>query len=243
MPRRSAKPTSGTPRDRKSTPYQLARDAGRRALSDAVLYAAGELLILEGTGGLTMRRIADHIGASTTVLYSVFDGKNAIVDAMVQVGHETLRSRLLEIDESDDPLDRLAATSRVYREAALEDPARYQLMFGNSIPSYQPSEGARQAAKASFDALASVVCDAMKAGALTRSADPDFVAEVLIASAHGAVSLELSGHFDEGERADARFAAVTAASLAPFLAKRRTRRQAAAPRVARASGPPRRHGA
>jgi AcrR family transcriptional regulator len=219
MPRRSAKPGSGSPNAAKATPYQRARDAGRQALAETVLRAAGELLMLDGAGGLTMRKIADHIGASTTVLYSVFDSKNAIIDAMVQAGHDGLRSRLLSLPDSD-PMRRLAAAAHAYRHAALEDSGRYGLMFGNSLPSYQPSEAARQAAAASFDTLASFVAEAMKAGALTPSADPAFVAEVLIASAHGAVSLELSGHFDDGERADERFAAVTAASITPFLAKR-----------------------
>jgi AcrR family transcriptional regulator len=242
MARRSGKGRARVPRDRAATPYQRARDAGRQALSDAVLHAAGELLLLEGAGALTMRRIADHIGASTTVLYSLFDGKNGIIDAMVQVGHETLRARLLGIPESPDALASLAATSRVYRAAALEDPARYQLMFGNAIPGYQPSEGARQAAKASFDALASAVRDAVEAGVLSKSADPEFVSEVLIAAAHGAVSLELSSHFDDGERADERYAAVTAASIQPFLAKPPSRNRATAPRAARTPASRRRRG-
>jgi len=234
MPSRGAKPAAKKPGAAEATPYQRARDAGRQALADAVLHAAGELLMREGAGALTMRGLADHIGSSTTVLYSLFDGKNGIIDAMVRVGHETLRSRLLDIPASDDAMARLAETSRVYRVLALEDPARYQLMFGNAIPGYQPSEAARQAARGSFDALVSAVGDAIDEGALARTLDREFVAEVLIASAHGAVSLELSGHFDDGERADERFAAVTAASIQPFLSGRATQSPARTPRSARA---------
>jgi AcrR family transcriptional regulator len=215
MPRRAPKRS----RHGAETPYQRARDAGRQALSETVLHAAGELLAVEGPGALTMRRIAEHIGASTTVLYSLFDGKNGIIDAMARRGHETLRARILAIPESDDAFSRLAATGRIYRAVALEDPARYQLMFGNAIPGYQPSAAARQAAKDSFGALADVVREAMEAGVLAKGSDPEFVSEVLIAAAHGAVSLELSGHFDDDRRADDRFAAVTAASVQPYLAR------------------------
>lgn len=240
MPKRGPKSASGKPRGAEATPYQRARDAGRQALADAVLHAAGELLMREGASALTMRRIADHIGSSTTVLYSLFDGKNGIVDAMVRVGHETLRARLLDIPASDDAMGRLAETGRVYRSVALEDPARYQLMFGNAIPGYQPSEAARQARMASFGALVSAVQDVIAAGGFAKSVDPEFAAEVLIASAHGAVSLELSGHFDDGERADKRFAAVTAASVQPFLLGAASRGPARKPRSARASAKPRR---
>jgi AcrR family transcriptional regulator len=191
---------------------------GREALRDTVLKAANELLAVEGASALTMRRIADHIGSSTTVLYNVFDGKNGIIDAMVIAGHDSLRARLEAIPESEEPFARLAATGRIYRDAALDDPARYQLMFGNAVPGYQPSRRARQAAKLSFDALAAVVQQCIDAGVLVKTADAQFVAEILTAAAHGAVSLEIAGHFGDATRADERFAVISAASVRPFLA-------------------------
>src|SRR3954453_13701890 len=87
----------------RSSRYERARDVGREALRDAVLQTAGDLLALEGPGALTMRKIADHLGASTTVLYTVFDGKNGIIDAMVHQGHELLRDGVESIPEEDEP--------------------------------------------------------------------------------------------------------------------------------------------
>jgi len=187
-------------------------------LRDAVLNAANELLAFEGASALTMRRIADHIGSSTTVLYNVFGGKSGIIDAMVIAGHDSLRERLDAIPESDEPFARLAASGRVYREAALDDPARYQLMFGNLLPGYQPSRSAREAAGLSFAALASIVQECIDAGVLVQTADAQFVAEILTAAAHGAVSLEIAGHFPDPTRSDERFAILSAASVQPFLA-------------------------
>jgi len=182
------------------------------------------LLALEGPSALTMRRIADDIGASTTVLYNIFDGKSGIIDAMVIAGHEALRSRLEAIPASDEPFARLAASARVYREVALDDPARYQLMFGNLLPGYQPSRSAREAARLSFAALAGIVQECIDAGVLVKTADPEFVAEILTAAAHGAVSLELAGHFPDSTRSDERFAVLSAASVQPFLADGKTPR-------------------
>jgi AcrR family transcriptional regulator len=207
-----------TRRGKQETPYQRARDAGREALRAAVLPTAGDMLAREGPGALTMRRIADQIGSSTTVLYAVFDGKNGIIDAMVREGHNLLRQRLEAIAPSEDAFARLAATAVAYRETALADPARYQLMFGNAIPGYLPSEAAREAARSSFDALVAAVRDCIDAGVFKESTDDRFAAEILVAAAHGAVSLELSGHFDDPARSDERFAVVTSASVQPFLA-------------------------
>jgi AcrR family transcriptional regulator len=200
------------------SPYERARGAGRDALRNAVLQVANDLLGLEGAGALTMRRIADQIGASTTVLYTVFDGKNGIIDAMYREGHERLRARLEALPRGGDSFARLAASGRVYRENALAEPAQYQLMFGNAVPGYLRTELAREAARASFDALAGAVRDCIVDGILTG--DPQFISEILLAAAHGAVSLELSGHFDDPGLADERFAVLTAASVRPFMAER-----------------------
>jgi hypothetical protein len=94
-------------------------------------------------------------------------------------------------------------------------------MFGNAIPGYLPSETAREAARLSFDALVSAVRDCIEAGVFKKSTEPRFAAEILLAAAHGAVSLELSGHFDDAGRSGERFAVVTAGSVEPFLAARR----------------------
>lgn len=182
-----------------------------------MLKAAGDLLAHEGAGALTMRRIADHIGSSTTVLYNLFESKNGILDAMVRAGHEVLRARLEAIPRDLSPFERLVQSARVYRELALEDPARYQFLFGSVIPGYQRTGEATRAAQASFDALAAIVRECQLAAVLTEQADPGFISEILIAAAHGAVSLELSGHFDDPKRADRRFAVLTAASVEPFL--------------------------
>jgi AcrR family transcriptional regulator len=223
MPQRATGTGSGRRRRKDVTPYQQARDTGRQALRDAVLKAAGELLAAEGAGALTMRRIAEDIGSSTTVLYTIFDSKNGILDAMVQAGHEELRARLEAIPSDEAPFERLSETGRVYRAFALQDPARYQFLFGSAIPGYRRSQDAVAAARSSFDALANVVRVCQRTGIISRSTDAAFVSEILIAAAHGAISLELSGHFDDPRRADERFSVLSAASCAPFLVKKRGR--------------------
>lgn len=210
--------TVGGDRREPETPYERARGVGKAALQQAVLETAGRLLATEGPAALTMRRIAEEIGASTTVLYGSFAGKNEIIDAMVIEGHNALRARLDEIPRSLAPLDRLAATGRVYREAALADPARYQLMFGSTIPGYEMSPAARAAAQGSFGALEEAVRACIDAGVIKSTVEARFVAEILVAAAHGAVSLELAGHFDDPSRAGERFSVLSAASVRPFLA-------------------------
>ena len=198
------------------SPYQLAQRRGQEALRWALLDGAGGLLVAEGPGALTMRRVAGVAGCSTTVLYTMFGGKEGLADALYREGFERLRARLEAVPEGGDPLARLRELARAYRENALAERAYYGVMFQRAIPGFEPSAASLAVAGASLDVLARAVGAAMDAGAL-RSGDPRAVAEVLWAAVHGAVSLELAGHFPDPGVAGDRFQTLTGAAILPFL--------------------------
>ena len=197
------------------TPYQLAQRSGQEALRRTLLDAASRLLMAEGPGALTMRRVAGSVGCSTTVLYTMFGGKEGLAEALYREGFERLRRRL-EAVADDDPLARLAALAHAYRANALAEQAYYGVMFQQAIPGFRPSAGSLAAAGASLEVLARAVRAAMDAGAL-RPGDPQAVAEVLWAAVHGVVSLELAGHFPDPEAGADRFRSLASAAILPFL--------------------------
>jgi AcrR family transcriptional regulator len=198
------------------TPYQLAQRSGQEALRRTLLDAASRLLMAEGPGALTMRRVAGAVGCSTTVLYTMFGGKEGLAEALYREGFERLRRRL-EAVADDDPLALLAALAHAYRANALAEQAYYGVMFQQAIPGFRPSAGSLAAAGASLEVLARAVRAAMDAGAL-RPGDPQAVAEVLWAAVHGVVSLELAGHFPDPEAGVDRFRSLASAAILPFLA-------------------------
>ena len=65
-----------------ATAYARARDRGSETLRRALLDTASRLLVKEGPQALTMRRVAAAAGCSTTVLYTVFGGKNGIAEGL-----------------------------------------------------------------------------------------------------------------------------------------------------------------
>jgi AcrR family transcriptional regulator len=162
-----------------------------------VLDAASRLLLAEGPQALTMRRVAGAVGCSTTVLYTAFGSKDGLADALFREGFERLRRHLEAVAPGGDPLARLRALADAYRNSALESPSYYGIMFQQAIP----------------------VRACMDAGVL-RAGDPRAVAEVLWAAVHGAVSLELAGHFPDPEVAADRFRTLATAAATPFLADR-----------------------
>jgi hypothetical protein len=96
-------------------------------------------------------------------------------------------------------------------------------MFQQAIPGYRPSAASLAAAGASLEVLTDAVRACIDAGVL-RAGDPRAVAEVLWAAVHGAVSLELAGHFPDPEVAADRFRTLATAAALPFLIESRPRR-------------------
>src|SRR3954452_17935217 len=199
-----------------ATAYAKARDRGSEAMHRALLDTASRLLVKEGPQALTMRRLAAAAGCSTTVLYTTFGGKNGIAEALYREGFARFSRKLAAVPHFDDPLERLIAIGRAYRENAIENPTYYGVMFAGAIPGFVPSEAALVEAAPTLQTLIDQVQVCMDAGAL-EAGDPQAVAEVLWAATHGAVSLELAGFFADAETARARFETLTTAAGSAFL--------------------------
>jgi AcrR family transcriptional regulator len=199
-----------------ATPFARAQQTGQQALRRALLDAAGRLLAEAGPQALTMRRIAAEVGCSTTVLYTMFSSKEGIAQALYTEGFERFRRRLERVPDDGSALDRLGAMGDAYRENALAERNYYGVMFGQPIPGFTPSAESIEAARTTLSMLTAQVERCMDAGVLRRQ-NPWAVAEVLWAAAHGAVSLELAGHFGDEASADQCFTTLLVGAAMPFL--------------------------
>src|SRR5205814_9469284 len=121
----------GTPsRDRRAE-----RDEATRA---EILEAAWELVRAEGLAALSLRDLAGRVGMQAPSLYSYFDSKHAIYDAMFAQGAEEFLERERAVEATGDALRDLKAGARVFVGFCTEDPVRYQLMFQRFIPGFEP---------------------------------------------------------------------------------------------------------
>ncbi len=154
--------------------------------------SAAELLEKEGPDALSVRRIATEAGVAPMGVYNHFQSKFGIVDALFIQGFNRLRDALASIDEVLDPYEALRESGRRYRALALAHPKAYQIMFLRAVPGYEPSDVAVQIAASAFDSLVSAVRRAMAAGVVAE-ASPTETAQLIWATMHGWVSLELLG--------------------------------------------------
>ena len=116
------------------------RRAERREATKAeILDAAWELVRGEGLAGLSLRDLARRVGMQAPSLYSYFESKNAIFDAMFAQGARAFLEGETRMEVSGDPLGDLQAGVRFFVGFCTENPVRYQLMFQRTIPGFEPT--------------------------------------------------------------------------------------------------------
>jgi AcrR family transcriptional regulator len=122
-------------------PSRDRRAERREATRAEILAAAWEIAREKGLAALTLSDVAARIGMRAPSLYSYFDSKNAIYDAMFgQAWSEYLRVA----DEAEPalpraPRARLKQIAHTFFDYAVADPARHQLMNQRTIPGFVPS--------------------------------------------------------------------------------------------------------
>ncbi len=188
-------------RSRRSQPVR----AGRVDRRD-VLDAAGALLSQQGPGALTMRDVANELGVSTMPLYTLFDGKEGLLQGLVAAGVGRLADAL-GVVQAGEGWGALRALAEAYRRFANENRVLFAWMWSASSAwgSGGPPE-ARAEAEAVYRCLQDAVADVM--AELDRSArEIEPAARCFWAALHGFCSLEVDDCFGSRREADAAFAA------------------------------------
>src|SRR5690242_3880582 len=121
------------------TPSRDRRAERREATRAEILEAAWEQVRAEGLAALSLRDLARRVGMQAPSLYSYFDSKHAIYDAMFAQGAQQFLERERAVEATGDPLRDLQAGTRMFVGFCTEDPVRYQLMFQRMIPGFEPS--------------------------------------------------------------------------------------------------------
>lgn len=119
-----------------------------------ILDAASALFLEGGLSVLSVRAIAARAGVSTIGIYSHFQGKDGLLEALYVEGFE-LVSGAMEIDDASDPRGSVLAACHRYLDIADTYQAHYQLIFGDAGADYVPSETARAASTFAFERLIS----------------------------------------------------------------------------------------
>jgi len=199
--------------------FRQAQEELRGSTRQGMLDAATRLLTEEGPGALTVRRVAEAVNCSTTLLYSLFGGKDGLSNELYLEGFARLKAEFAAAAAQADKkkadnsgLAPLLLHARVYHEYARRNPSYYMVMFGDAIAGFVPPVASRNQAWESLAVLIDTFAACMESGALPPS-NPTAAARLLWAAMHGAVSLELKGYYLKTERANELFDAAVNAVL------------------------------
>ena len=102
----------------------------KEQLRRQIIDAARELFVSEGYENVSMRKIADKIEYSPTVIYLYFKDKADLLDSACQ---ETLLGLLDTVEllkrDKNNPVEALRKSGKAYVEFGLEYPQDYKLTF------------------------------------------------------------------------------------------------------------------
>ncbi|HEX2529976.1 MAG TPA: TetR/AcrR family transcriptional regulator [Burkholderiaceae bacterium] len=200
--------------------FRQAQEDLRATLREGMLEAATRLLTEEGPAALTVRRVADAVNCSTTLLYSLFGGKDGLANELYLEGFARLKAAFESFPTAQPSrkkvmytgLARLKFYARIYHDYARRNPSYYMVMFGDAIAGFVPPVESRQKAWESFAVLIEAFDECMQNGTLPSS-NPTAAARLLWAAMHGVISLELKGFYLKSERAGELYEAAVNAVL------------------------------
>ena len=116
-----------------------ARSRRRERTRAEILQAAWELCREQGLATLSLRDLAARVGMRAPSLYSYFESKDAIYDAMFAEGQRALLASKAGLADLPRTRAGLLRGATDFFEFCVSDPVRYQLMFQRVIPGFAPS--------------------------------------------------------------------------------------------------------
>jgi AcrR family transcriptional regulator len=129
------------------------RPGRHRAKRAAIVAAAWDLAAETGLSGMSMRALAARVGLRQPSLYSYFDSKLGIYDAMFADANERQWEVLQSLELPRDARQALKLVSEALVRFATDNPVMSELMFSRTVPGFAPSPKAFARA-VEFDAWA-----------------------------------------------------------------------------------------
>ena len=167
----------------------------RTSLEDIVA-SARRILETGGLDDLTMQRVASAVGVRAPSLYKHVRSRNDLVRLVTEDVARQL-AEAIAAASSANPADDLPALASAFRSFAHAHPRAYSLVFGPLPDAWRPDLGSLAPAN---DAM-------MRTAASLAGRDRALEgARLVVAWAHGFVSMELAGAFRLGGNVDEAFA-------------------------------------
>ena len=205
-----------------SAPKESLRQRKRAATIEEIKSVAVSQLMTDG-GQMTLRGVAREVGLTVQSLYHYFPSREDLITALVADAHDALADAMAaagRLAAAQPAPEQVVQVALAYRRWAMEQRARFLLIYGTPVPGYRAPEAGptTEAARRLGSTLTDVVFSGWSPRELARvgpSDDPDLTAALtdgaqrvqpgmpaevfglgleLWAQLHGLVMLEILGH-------------------------------------------------
>lgn len=149
------------------------RENRREAARAEIVNQAWTLARQTGLLGFSLRDLARVLGMAAPSLYSYFDSKHALYDAMYADGYRVYLT--LDRPPTGDMRSELLAGAHRFAIFSLADPVRYQLLFQRTIPDFTPTPSSYSLAQEAYERDFA----ALRRLGLSRQRDLDLVTGVI----------------------------------------------------------------
>lgn len=170
------------------TEQRKAREAEQRR--KAIIKIVRKLIRKGGMGEISLRKVAELAGYSTTVVYTLFGDKAALItQAMDEDLLELTRTITQAVEQAEPGWPRLRAMGRAYVKFGIDHPDEYAFVFMTRRP-HAPNEAARvqhgNPAQDPYAAGRLLVGEAARMGLLSdRPQDIELMVQILWEGIHG----------------------------------------------------------
>lgn len=163
------------------------------ALRLRLINLAAATVFGRGAAALSLRRLAAEAKTSTTAVYSLFGNKAGLLSSLYEEAARLFVVRLGAVHPTDDPAYDVIRLGIAYRDYALANPHLYAILFSDSLARFEPAEEGQREMLEMHQPLVDAVRRGQRDKQITTELAPEVVALACWATAHGLVSLELSG--------------------------------------------------
>jgi AcrR family transcriptional regulator len=175
------------------------RDRERSEMRAAMLTAVREIAASEGWQTVSIRKIAERVEYSPTLLYQYFESKDAVVHEIRKQGYEELLARMVRSVKNEvDPRLQLRRLALANVEAAFDQPEVFKAMLGMDGTPCDPPPDATAPTE-----IAALLRDTLARAGAARSvtaSELDGRTEAFFAAIQGVVTMYLNDLLPGGRK-------------------------------------------
>lgn len=173
------------------------RHYGYEATRQAILDAARDVMRENGVAALTLHEVARRVGMKTPSLYTYFDSKHALYDALFAQGMALYTAAMRDlIDRADSFEAAVEAGLAAYLRFADDNPDLYPLLFERPVPGFVPSPASMRNISDLLDDATNRFQAAIDAGTIHTGLSARQTTDLYLALVHGLTAMKRANEPD-----------------------------------------------